>query len=417
METEVMPPATGSALALVETLTPIQAYAAGAADSLIERIRAEVRATPLDVTTEKGRAKIGSVAKSIGSAKVSLVNMGKALTADIDAQRKLVLTERNRIEAELDALRDEVLAPRKEFEAREAARIEAHQTAIDDIDRLAHDLPYSSGDFAPLLEIAASMHAVRDFQEFGRRAGDVRAAVTGRLLVAQAAARKREAEKAEIDRLAAEAAEHARQEAEAERRRREKAIAEKAADDARIAAELAAREAAEKEAARVEAERVAAERKAEEAAEAIRAAARKAADEAEIARLAQERARLKAEQDAKDAAARAEKAEADRLAAIAKADADKIAAAETANRAAAEAADKAIRDQEAALVAERKRVAAEAAALAAEDAERAKNTAIRKAANVAARDAIVAMGLSEADATKVVTGIARGDVPRVSIKY
>ena len=183
---------------------------------------------------------------------------------------------------------------------------------------------------------------------------------------------------------------------EAARLRREAEEAERLADIER-------REAAIREAE----ERIAAQQKAE--------ADRIAAEEAEKARIEREEqvraeAAEQARREAADAVARAEKAEADAI------EAARLAA-EKAERDQAEAVRQAeLRAQQEAERKERERLAEEAR-VKAEDERRAANKARQKKINCMARDALIEGGIAGDDATTVITLIASGKVPGVSINY
>jgi colicin import membrane protein len=152
--------------------------------------------------------------------------------------------------------------------------------------------------------------------------------------------------------------------------------------------------------------------------------ARRAADtlSGEIARVkvaqAREAAAAEAERLRVEEVARIQRERDERVAAEAAAKAKQEAEAKAADDAKA-AAEKAKRDQGAAIKAERKRVADEAAAVAAETARREADKKHRAAVNRAARDEIVrvmAEGIED-PATAVVSAIARGLIPHVTISY
>jgi hypothetical protein len=160
---------------------------------------------------------------------------------------------------------------------------------------------------------------------------------------------------------------------------------EEAAELARLRAEQIAREQAEREA-RIAAEaadraRVDAEAKAKREAE--QAAAKAAAEQQRV------------EREKAEAVARAERAEADKKA----------------------AAEKAERDQQAAVEAERKRAADAAAKEAAEKARREKDKAHRTKLNNEALAALVALGIDTELGKTMISAVARGEVPHISIEY
>ncbi|MGE9940648.1 hypothetical protein ACQRBH_03630 [Bariatricus sp. SGI.161] len=192
----------------------------------------------------------------------------------------------------------------------------------------------------------------------------------------EAAERRKEAERLEVEKRAAEAARKAAEE-EAARKAAEEA-ARKAAEEeaARKAAEEAARKAAEEEAARKAAEEAARKAAEEEAArKAAEEAARKAAEEEAARKAAEEAARKAAEEEA---ARKAAEEEAARKAA--EEAARKAAEEEAARKAAEEAARKAAEEEAA-------RKAAEEAARKAAEEEAARKAAEEEAARKAAEEA------------------------------
>ena len=193
----------------------------------------------------------------------------------------------------------------------------------------------------------------------------------------EAAERRKEAERLEVEKRAAEAARKAAEE-EAARKAAEEA-ARKAAEEeaARKAAEEAARKAAEEEAARKAAEEAARKAAEEEAArKAAEEAARKAAEEEAARKAAEEAARKAAEEEAARKAA--EEA------------ARKAAEEEAARKAAEEAARKAAEEEAA-------RKAAEEAARKAAEEEAARKAAEEEAARKAAEEEAAKKAAEEAD--------------------
>ncbi|MGB9407741.1 MAG: hypothetical protein WCA89_09395 [Terracidiphilus sp.] len=126
------------------------------------------------------------------------------------------------------------------------------------------------------------------------------------------------------------------------------------------------------------------------------------------------------EQAERDAALELQYAESKRLAAeqaVKDAETRRILAEEKAARDAEIAAAQAERDQEAAVEAERKRVADAAAAEQAAAEARAANAKHRKRVNGEAVEALMACSLTKAEAETVVSAIAGGSIPHVTIAY
>lgn len=388
------PQATGTDLAVMSQ--PLQAaavFAPGGVDDILAKLKAEVRAIPTDISTAAGRKQIASLAYKIARSKTALDEMGKNLVAEWKAKAAAVDADRRKIRDELDALRDEVRRPLDEWEAAEEARVKGHETALADLAALAvFDTP------EPAIEtIDARLHQARthnrEWQEFSARAAATQSATIASLEGLRERRVKQEAERAELARLKAE-------EEERKRREREEQIAREAAEKARKEAEekaaREAREAAEREAA----ERARVERE---------AAAKLAAEKAERERV---------EREKREAEERAAKAEADRIAAEKRAEEERKAAAERAEREAKEAAERAEREKQAAVEAERKRLAEEQAREKAEAEKREANK--RHAAKIngeVVADLVANAAISEATARAVVTAIAKGQVRHTRISY
>lgn len=282
VEGEIMPPEskteTGSALAIVEQkssqIVSVFSQEKGL-DPVIEEIKRRVESETFDVTTEKGRKRIGSVARDIGEAKMEMKRMAQNLTEDWRTRTKAVTSETSRMEKEMDALRDKILAPREEFEKREADRVDGHKQRLAQMADLSS---FPDPDFPPTsAAVQARIDRLVDFnglewQEFTESAKAAREKVEAQLSDLFVRTKKAEDDAAELARL---------RKAEEDRLQKER--------DDKIAADAAA--------------------------EATRIAEKKAADEkAEADRIAkEEQDRLKREKDEADA--RAKKAEEERVAA------------------------------------------------------------------------------------------------------
>ena len=245
-------------------------------DKIIGLIRKEVEQFQPDISTEKGRKAIASLARKVASSKTRLEEYGKNLSAAIKIQASGIDAERKRMREVLDELRDQARKPLDDYEAAVKARVESHEQALKDVTELGN-VPFGAsveeieGRIAKLDE-----YALRNWEEFAERFGWANDAISGRLETILAETRKQEAERAAFRKLEDERI--AREAKELEQRR----IQEQAERDERIA-----REATER------AERESAEREA------------KAKRDAEAA----ETRAAKAEQDAKEAAQRAVAAE------------------------------------------------------------------------------------------------------------
>ncbi|WP_312126260.1 hypothetical protein [Brevundimonas sp.] len=337
-----------------------------------EAIKQETDKLVPDLTTEKGRKEIASMAFKVAKTKTAIDAAGKLLNEEARAQINKVDAARRDIREKLDALKDEVRKPLTDWEAREEERVAACDALIALMKRDAVVTPEdtSASVAARLAEIKSFALDEGQFQSLLDTAQQQQADAIENLSAAHARLLKEEADRAELDRLRAEAAERA----ERERAEAEAKAAAEAAERAKREAEESAARAAEEEKARIEAAAKAAEEEARANAEAAARAEREAAERAHAEALAAEKRRA-------DEAEAARKAEADRI------------ARETAAR---EAEEKA---------------AAEAAAA------RAADIAHRTKIMGAAKQAIMGHGVGESTARAIILAIAAGDVPNVSIKF
>lgn len=341
-------------------------------DELFAHIRAEVDAHVPDLTTEKGRKAIASLAFKVARTKTAIDEAGKKLNEEARAQINVVDASRREIKAELDALRDKARAPLTEWEAAEEARVSRVRTVLDQMQAaatiLAEDTPQTLK--GRLADIGAVVITADEFQDYEAAARAHLATATTALEAGIARLEKEEADRVELERLRAEAA-----------AREAKAEADRIAAEQKAAAEAAAK-------ARAEA--------------AERAAAEEQARMEAAAKAAEGRAKAAAEAAAREAAQAQERAHAEALAAQ-KRRADEAEAARKAE------ADKAVRE-EAARVAAAK---AEADAQAARDANRNHRAKVMGEAKAA----IMGHGIGETAARAVVLAIVAGEIPHVSLRF
>lgn len=326
----------------------------------------EVDAHIPDLSSEKGRKAIASLAFRVTKAKTSIDAAGKKLIEDARKMVDTVNAERKTIRDELDALADRARKPLTDWEIAEAKRAEDVVAGLAKIRALGG---ISVDDTSA--SVLARLSEVKEFEidpdlyrEMIHRAVEAKGSAVSALEMAHARLVREEADRAELARLRAEA-------------------------ESREAVEREAREAARKE-------REAAESKAKaEAEEAARIAAIEERARKEAAEAEQRKARD--EQEAKDRAHREEVARLERE----KAEAEAKIRAE---------ADRVKREAEAAK-AEQDRIAAEAARRAADVAHRGKIMG-------AAKEAIMEHGgISEAKAKAIVRAIVGGSVPHTSIQF
>lgn len=369
-----------TALATIEKITAVEFFKAGASAPLLESLKDEVRAicAELDVSKPKDRDTMRSLAARLGKTKNKVDDLGKELVSDEKKRLKLIDQERSTVWDEFEALQKEARKPLTDWEDAEKFRIAEHERLIAEMIELGTIREVLGSEAVKIRALAVQAAFERDWQEFGKRAGEARGAALLALKTAHEDAKKREEEAAELARLRAESV--AREQKEREERIAREAK-EQAEREAKEREEHVARETAKREA---EAERL--------KAEAVAGVEQEKADADRRVREAEERAQAaqaKAEQDANDAAERAER---DRLAAV---------------------------------EAERKR---QADAKAAEEAATAKRESNRKHAakiNREVRESLIlvtdekgnGMLISEPQATAIVMAIAKGLIPHTKINY
>lgn len=356
-------------------LQPITAVAVfgteGGSESVIDAIRKQVEALKLDISTNKGRDQIRSVARKIASTKIALDEEGKTLKAGMQKTVDLVDAERKKIRDALDEMKEQVRKPLTDWENAEKKRVQDREDRISVIASLSKFEVEPTVDHIQIRIDQLSELSSFDWQEFSMRASETISATKYELERLLDSRIKYDQDQAELERLRKE-------QAEREQKEREERIAREAAEKARKEAEEKAKAEAE-EAARVASEREETERKAKE--EAIRAA---------------------------------EQAEAKRKADAEKAEADRKAAAERAEREKKEAAERAAREERERIEAEKRKANAEAAARKADKKHKAK---INNEVLTALMQFVGSGKSSEATAKDIVIAIASGKVPHTKISY
>lgn len=352
--------------------------------ALTAKMREELARETFDPTTAKGRKYIAKRAMDVRRAKARLDDARNELLNGARATIKSVNASWSGMEEELNALAVEVRRPADEWEAVELVRVTTCNSVLDAFrhaafiaeddtsesvrarGELAYDTVLDPAVFGDMLADAETAKATA-IETLGRAFNRLKKAEDDAARLAALEAAEAERQRVEAERLAAEVeAQRLRDEAaeKADRVMRE-AEAQRLSEIAAQVAEAERIQRAKDEAAQAERNRLTAEREAEMLAEQERHALELAAAREEAA-----------------AAKRAQEQETARLAEIQ-------------------------RQRDAADAVERERVAAEAAAQAKRDKDRNHRTACKKEA----KEALVGLGLSEADAVKVVLALIGGEVP------
>jgi hypothetical protein len=375
-------------------MTPAKLFAPGAIDPILERIKNEARAaaTVLDISTDKGRKAIASLAYKVARTKTFIDDQRLKLVADEKKRLSVIDAEGKRVREELDALKDEVRNPLTEWEDADKARIAKLELGVIAL------AAFSAFEYSvTTAEIQDRMNNLEgtttsNFEEFTHRAEYAKSASLNKLRSMLESSQKADAERAELERLRAEAIEREAREAKEKAGREEKERAEayaqilvKQAEEKAERERKAAADEAEQERIRIENEKRDAEARAAKAIEDARIAAEKAKADAESAKL----------QAAAHARALVEKAELDRIAAELKSK----------------------QDQEAAIQRERERVERENKAAADALAAREANKRHKGRINREILEALIGSGFDEATGKSIIELIAKGKVPHVGIQY
>lgn len=236
--------------------------------ALLEQINSDALAIVPDLSTDKSRKAIASVAYKVSQAKSYLDGLGKEVTDKLKELPKTVDANRKHLRDTLDALRDKVRQPLTDWEA-EQARIEAERVAREAAAKLAAEVE-ACHELGLLMLADFDRKKAEEKAEAERIQKEREAEIAANAAKAAREQAEREAKDkaAEVERLAAKERERVAQEALAQKLAIEKAEREKVAaeqrhakqlQDAKELAERQSAEAVEKEKRRIENERLAAE--------------------------------------------------------------------------------------------------------------------------------------------------------------
>ena len=208
---------TGTELVALQPINAVTVFGTeGGSDSVLDAIRKQVEGLVLDISTEKGRKEIASVAYKIARTKTALDDQGKTLKAEMQKTVDLVDGERKKIRDGLDALKEEVRKPLTDWENAEKFRVEGREARILAM-KVLTDLPFNEELTVEMIDERLKDLSDREkfeWQEFIMRA-EATAKETREKLEAMKAKRiKDDAGKAELERLRKEQEERERKERE-----------------------------------------------------------------------------------------------------------------------------------------------------------------------------------------------------------
>lgn len=122
-------------------------YVANGLDAYLDIIREMAKEVP-DVTTKKGRDRIGSLARMVGSSKKAIEEPGRAYLRHLKEAVKPAEGELRRFTTECDSIRDGILKPRDDWEA-EQLRLQKEEE-----ERIAAEAYNAMRDDATAMNIA-----------------------------------------------------------------------------------------------------------------------------------------------------------------------------------------------------------------------------------------------------------------------
>jgi len=217
-------------------ITPTELFTPQGIDAMLEEVEKMAGSFVQDMTTEKGRKEIASMAYKIAQTKSALDKCGKDLTEEWRQKTSTVNAERKKVCDRLDALRDKTRKPLDDFEEREAKRINDRKERIAQIEAFKSLRVVSVDHFNEAIKKVAELLNY-DWNEFNFKAFGVVKEATLYLGEEKEKVIKREQEKAELEKLRKEKEE--RDELERLRlvKENEERIARESAEKARKEAE------------------------------------------------------------------------------------------------------------------------------------------------------------------------------------
>lgn len=396
---------------IFEEVTAVQAYTEGGMKTWLDKIEEAAKSFVPDTTTAKGRKEIASFAHKITRSKTHLDTLGKNAKADAQKTVKAVDAERKLMRDRLDKVKEEVRQPLTDFEQAEKKRTAGLNKRVERIRFmvLTHDMDGNWHASSALKEGLAKLKALVIDESFEDKIND--------------AALAKEQTVAGVEKTIAEREEHEQQQAELARLRKEAEEQKQRDYDERIrreaeeSAKREAKEAARKEREKVEAEKLAAEQKAKTERE--KAERAKAEAEAALIREKEEAKRKEAE-----AERNAQEAEAKRLSDIQaekdRAEKEKVVAEEKRLTDIKAEKEKAEREKAELLRQQQEKELATLAAKKAkddEDLKRQQDEDHRRKINNNILSSIEGIGVNPAIGKKLISSIAKGQIPHVSIGY
>lgn len=342
----------------IEKLNPLEIFAPGGIDNILDAIKKEANNQVADISTANGRAEIKSLAYKIAQTRSAIDKSGKELADKLNAQLKPINVERRKSKEALELLQAKIRKPLTDYEDKEKNRVAELENRLSVFE--SQGIEYHTSE--EIIKIHRDIEAIpidASWEEFQLRATDAKTNILAKLDALITNKKRFEDEVAELERL--------RKEEEA---RKQKERDERIAEEARQAEEERQKLAIEQ-----------AEKEKEEAAQRL---------------IEQE---LQAEQAKKDSIEQAKKEKAEAL------------------KREESLKEQAKKEKEEAVQAEKNRV--QAAKEKAEKAEKARAADVehRRAINNEIIKALALEGLSESDGKVIIKAIVKGHIPNTKITY
>ena len=227
----------------LEKIDAVQLFTNKKLDPLLEAITKKADEFNADVTTQKGRNEITSMAYKVARSKTFIEDAGKELISNWVKKTSLVRGEMKRSREYLDSLKIKVRGPLTEYEDREKKRIEKHEANIYRLEKLMGEAsPLASLQVLEItLKILKEVVIDSSWEEYMAKGVAIKEKVASDLNHLITVKKKHEKEQEEL-RVFRE------KEAERKKKKYDEAIKKEAAEQARLEAEgIAQREAEERE--------------------------------------------------------------------------------------------------------------------------------------------------------------------------
>lgn len=117
-------------LILLENVNAIELFTGNGVDEFLEKFSLEVKSIVPDVSTNKGRKEIASIAHRVSTSKTFLEEKGKEIVSEWKKRAKEVDANRKKIRDSLDDLKAEIRKPLTDWEDAEKARLHKYVSLI-----------------------------------------------------------------------------------------------------------------------------------------------------------------------------------------------------------------------------------------------------------------------------------------------